>query len=241
MTADGLLNDFAIRSFRDVADGDYIVARMAYRSGLAAQCLWASQQAIEKYLKCILFLNRIPAREVKHDLGAAMSRIENSGKVGPDLTKLTQDFIRHLDTYGRFRYLETSYYLWAWHLPALDRAVWEVRRYCTLSDGPRNVKLQGGLSPNKVRLPCGYLEKIIDDAKSPARGPLLWQNAFFGKRARKKVAAGGSFHATNSPLSLHPEIVDEVLRYTYLPKGMKEAYRALLAERASGHAAGEPT
>ena len=41
---------------------------MAYRAQLAAQFLWASQQAIEKYLKCILFIRRIPAKSVKHDL-----------------------------------------------------------------------------------------------------------------------------------------------------------------------------
>src|SRR3954451_19148338 len=63
-----LLNDFAIRSFRDVGDGDYVSARVTYRAGLTMQYLWASQQAIEKYLKCILLLNRIPALDVKHDL-----------------------------------------------------------------------------------------------------------------------------------------------------------------------------
>jgi hypothetical protein len=34
-----LLNDFAIRSFREVADYDYITARMAYRSKLVPQFL----------------------------------------------------------------------------------------------------------------------------------------------------------------------------------------------------------
>ena len=49
------LNSWAFRSFRDIADGDYIAARMAYRAQLPVQFLWASQQAIEKYLKCALF------------------------------------------------------------------------------------------------------------------------------------------------------------------------------------------
>ena len=56
------VNDFAIRSFRDIADGDYIAARMAYRAMLPVQFLWSSQQALEKYLKCILFIRRITAR-----------------------------------------------------------------------------------------------------------------------------------------------------------------------------------
>lgn len=50
-TMNQLLNDFAIRCFRDVADDDYIAARMACPTELVLQYLWASQQAIEKYLK----------------------------------------------------------------------------------------------------------------------------------------------------------------------------------------------
>jgi hypothetical protein len=39
MTLDGLLNDFALRSFRDIADADYIAARMACRAALVTQFL----------------------------------------------------------------------------------------------------------------------------------------------------------------------------------------------------------
>jgi hypothetical protein len=226
MNVDVLLNDFAERSFRDIADADYIIARMACRSALITQYLWASQQAIEKYLKCILLLNRIPAPGVKHDLGAALSKISSSGRLALDLTDPTKKFIDYLDTYGRFRYLEISHYAFGTDIVTLDRAVWELRRYCTLSDLPRRIKLQSGASPPKVCLAGGRLEKIIDNVNSPARGPLLWQNAFFGKRKRKRVRVAGFLHATNSPLYLHPEILDEVLKYVYLPKDVEDAYRA---------------
>jgi hypothetical protein len=43
------VNDFAIRSFRDTADCDYISARMAFRARLIPQFLWSGLQAIEKY------------------------------------------------------------------------------------------------------------------------------------------------------------------------------------------------
>lgn len=45
------VNDFAARSFRDVADRDYVAARLACRAGLMPQFLWSAQQAFEKYLK----------------------------------------------------------------------------------------------------------------------------------------------------------------------------------------------
>jgi len=43
---DAALNSFAIRSFRDVADFDYIAARMAYRARLIPQFHWSALQAI---------------------------------------------------------------------------------------------------------------------------------------------------------------------------------------------------
>jgi hypothetical protein len=50
-----------------------------------------------------------------------------------------------------------------------------------------------------------------------------------GSRARKSVRISSAFHGTNSPLSLHPEILEEVLRYVYLPKDVIAAARAELA------------
>ena len=74
-----LLNDFAFRCFRDVADGDYIAARMAYRAGLTIQFLWACEQVIEKYLKCALLLNCVAAPKIGHSLDQGVSRLEKSG------------------------------------------------------------------------------------------------------------------------------------------------------------------
>jgi hypothetical protein len=223
---DALVNDFAVRSFRDIADGDYIAARMACRAGLVTQFLWASQQAVEKYLKCILLLNRIKAKDVGHKLGKALRKIEASGKVSLDLTRGTEEFIGMLDESGRFRYLEVSSVAFGASLVTLDRAVWELRRYCTLVQEPRRRKLRDGFAAPLVRLPGGCLEGIIDDIENAARAPLLWQNGFFGKRARKRVRLTPWIKAHNAPLYLHPEMLDEVLKYVYLPNAVETAYRA---------------
>jgi hypothetical protein len=205
MKIDLLLNDFSIRCFRDIGDGDYIAARIACRAALVTQYVWASQQAIEKYLKCVLLLNRIPARDVQHDLGLALSKINRSGKLRIDLTKASQEFIDRLDRLGRFRYLEISNVAFGVDLINLDRVVWELRRYCTLTKFPDAI-LRHGFPAPLVRIPGGHLEKIIDDNDDAARAPLLWQNAFFGRKARKKVRLKRWFHAHNSPLYLHPEL-----------------------------------
>ena len=71
---DPLLDSFAIRTFRDMADGDYIMARSAYKNRLVPQFLTASHQAIEKYIKCILLLNRIKSRHINHSLARGLQK-----------------------------------------------------------------------------------------------------------------------------------------------------------------------
>jgi hypothetical protein len=110
MHPDAYLNDFATRSFRDTADEDYIMARSAYRAELDTQFLWSDLQAIEKYIKAILLYNRI-AQPQKHGtrLGHALDRGLKELKKLPfavKLSKTSHDIIKHLDTYGRFRYLD---------------------------------------------------------------------------------------------------------------------------------------
>jgi HEPN domain-containing protein len=149
-----LLNDFAIRSFRHVGDGDYIAARMASRAQLVAQFLWSSQQALEKYLKCILLLRRIPANSGTHSLTDLLNKIDAPGAFAGALTRGTQSFIARLDQYGRFsRYLEVSNVGFGKELLTLDRAVWEIRRYCEL-DSTTNaaLELRNGQRAPRVRL-----------------------------------------------------------------------------------------
>ncbi len=239
-----LIDDFAIRSFRDIGDSDYISARMAYRARLYPQFLWAGLQTIEKYLKCILLLNRIPATKVLHDLDAALQLLKKHAPFEVRLSKPSLQLIEHLDIYGRFRYLETPFHLMGPEIAKLDMAAWEIRRYCTplnydltLPDGTERPMLQTELKniessekrpPQKFNLLGGTLEKILADKKHPAREALIWQNLHFGSRMRKRARIPNAFHATNSPLSLYPEILDEVLKYIYLPKDVRAAYRAEL-------------
>jgi len=236
-----LINDFAFRSFREVADYDYIAARMAYRAKLVPQFLWSSLQSIEKYLKCIFLLNRIKASSLRHDLGAALGLLEKRAPFELRLRQPGREFIEHLDTYGRFRYLETPFHLMGLEIMQLDMAVWDIRRYCQVLDYEinlpngekkqmfdieiRTIEHSETKSPHAFSIIGGALEKIIADRKHPARQPLLWQNLFFGQRARKRARLQRYMHATNSPLFLHPEILDDVLEYVFLPKDVINACR----------------
>lgn len=101
---DRKLNDFANRSFRDMADGDYIVARQAFRHGLVQQALWSSLQAIEKYLKAILLYNRVPAKDLGHSIADALALVRAKVAFDVKLTPVAEQFIAYLDALGKDRY-----------------------------------------------------------------------------------------------------------------------------------------
>lgn len=241
-----LINDFAIRCFRDTADQDYIAARLSYRHGLYPQFYWQSLQAIEKYIKAILLFNRIKAKDINHDLIRALKYTE---KLPFELrrSEVTRKFIEELSEYGRFRYLEASYSIIGPKLAQLDKSVWEIRRYCAvlnyeinnLNGELRNllqneiskIETSEGMSPQKFRLQGGLLEKIIDDRNHRSRAALIWQNLFFGVAIRKKVFMSKPFLAVNSPLFLHPEILEDLLEYVFLPKDVINAYRELAVKK----------
>jgi hypothetical protein len=153
-------------------------------------------------LKCILLLNRIPATTVRHDLTAAFRLLKTHAPFEIRISKPSPQFIEHLDTYGRFRYLETPFHLLGPEIVKLDKAAWEIRRYCqvlnynlTLEDGTEKPMLQVELRniensemhpPQRFKLIGGTLEKILTEKRHPAREALVWQNRY-SARAREKA------------------------------------------------------
>lgn len=237
---DAHLNNFASRCFRDVADRDYISARMCYRAGLISQFHWAALQAFEKYFKAILLYNRVKARSIGHSLADAQ-KTANKAPFAIRLSEGSRKLLDHLDDNGRFRYLETSYFIHGPKLVEMDKAVWEVRRYCRVLN--YSLKIPGKEAkpmldlelqrnetaedrpPQEFCIVGGALEAILGKTTHPARAPLVWQNGFYGSARRKHVAVPTHSYAENSPLSLHPELLDHVLEYIYLPKEVVAAYR----------------
>lgn len=241
------LDDFALRCFRDTADADYLMARAAFRYQLVPQALWASMQVVEKYLKCILLLNRVEATKVGHALSKGLKVLVNSKKIDLNLSSASQEFIDHIDRFGECRYLEKSVVTYGGQVVDLDRSVWELRRFCApeeygqvgdrgSADGSKKVRLRElslreGFIPERYRLRNGFLEKIIDDEKHPGRAMLVWQNGFWGKRLRRSVRPRSRFHAVNSPLFNHPEIIQEVQKYVHIPKDLAQAYEKFQSEK----------
>ena len=219
-----LLNDFATRCFRDLGDGDYICARMAYRARQIEQFHWMSLQAIEKYLKAILLYNKIKAPNIGHSLKKAIDKCKDL-EFEINLSEKSRNFINHLDTNGQCRYLEISYHSFNITLLDLDRCVWEIRRYCQILDhvfkhsqtgeeiNKLNAKLNQipklkDLNYHKFRIAGGKLEKILNNENHPARNFLVWKNAFYSSKTRKSIPMMPLYEeAKNSPLLLHPKLL----------------------------------
>lgn len=225
---DRLLNEFALRSFRDIADGDYIAARMAYRAELLLQAFWASQQALEKYIKGILLFRRIPCTKRTHSLTKLLEKLEPTFPL--DLSAGARRFITFINGWDVDRYFTFPYMSDGDELFKLDEAVWEVRRYCIPVD--KRVSPQGTpvgdldlrhIESARDRPPQIFrttVPGVIDrelDPNSPAYKALTWKNLYFGNPRRKSVRHALKSTSHNSPLFRHPEIIDELKNFIYVP------------------------
>src|SRR5829696_10099637 len=119
---------------RNLADKDYISARMNYKLGLLDQFLWAGMQAVEKYLKGILLFNNESTLHLSHGISQAFQKVlaikGNEFGFASGLDK----FIGYLNDYGNNRYWEFPTHTSGLELRDLDLAVWNIRRYCQPTD-----------------------------------------------------------------------------------------------------------
>lgn len=246
---DRLINSFSTQSFRDQADRDYITARLACRNELFPQFLWSAHQAIEKYLKAILLYNRINANQVKHDIEKALSLTE-SLTFEIKLSVRSRKFINHISKYGEFRYIDIPFFVYGQILIDLDLTVWEIRRYCQvlntfgkqipseeqmlIESAWRDIQYSDRNPRHIFKISNGLLERITSDKKHPSHAALTFNNPCFGIRKRNKIKAISYLNAQNSLLYLYPEMLDELLKYVFIPKKLIASYREHLAEIKAG-------
>lgn len=237
-----MLYEIARFCFRDVADNDYLSARILFRYGLIQQAYWCSEQAIEKYLKSILLFNETSAlykygsnkRKIGHDLVAALQKIEKIPHISIELPDDVRMSIIELNNEGNNRYYEYPYHFSDLTFYKLDKLVWHIRRYCIPKGGPFKVgaeeidlqqfELKIAHQDKYKKYPSkytfaskGYLEKILNDKKSIQRELLVWKNQYFGKRQKKilkNVKTIQSFG--NPPHFIERCDIDELRKYVEL-------------------------
>lgn len=237
------INDFANRSFRDYADQDYIMARVAYRKEFDQQFRWCSLQALEKYLKAILLYNRASAKGIGHDLVEAVKRVKRIDDL--DFTFPSSDlesFIEYISTYGADRYLSHPTHLKDDALLTLDKTVWYIRRYCyfmrqVIEKGGDRISLfeenkKKATNPyyetnrHKYKIFNGYLEKVIEK-RLPSYDDLVWKNFFYGRVKKHKIKNFKFRMSSQNPThSLYPEIFDTLNHLVDFPKAIKNEYKS---------------
>jgi HEPN domain-containing protein len=235
-------NSYVIRSFRDSADQDYIVARAAHKMELYLQFLWLASQAIEKYIKAILILNKqTSARKTTHDVYELYTRLQDISDICFDFPSEIEAFLKYLRMFGQNRYFEYAYQLDGYERVRLDQAVWFIRRYCQVLRWREEAHITGVPSlienittlqsnetlkhPGRFSIRGGFLEKVRSDKKHPARVMLLQHNDYFGrKRAVKVVKSFGAWPQINHT----PEIFRELEKYVFFSKKTDCYYRTLL-------------
>lgn len=247
-TEEILLNNYAHVAFLGEADHDYIAARLAYRANLLSQFLWSSLQAVEKYYKCILLLNRVekPDKPLGHKIDKALALINKECPFKIDfIDPRSEAFLKLLNDVGANRYLDLSQYSMGEHLEVLDRTVWSIRRYCKVLvhdfyGGKPSLPMELTMIKNadaqphyRFRLTAGRLEKILRGSDSFAKEALLWQNDEYGDPATQPRVRRVRSQSVVSPLFSHPEFIDELVKYVQIAPGLADEYRALAASNAA--------
>ena len=249
------INDFAIRCFRDMGDGDYIAARMAMRAGLPSQFTWAAEQAIEKYLKCVLVLNRISARNLNHRIADALDRVNTELPFRFELFERERELFQRLVELEGDRYLIHSVHIFAKDLLVLDGLVWRLRQYCqplnlrNYFDTPSesvllervaaietNVALVNSRDLQAIKfghISAGKLEGILTK-KNGAYGPLVWRNLYYTNATRRSIAYAVDFMAINSPLFSAPDLAEEVSQWMQIHGDVVAGAKELAKRRARG-------
>jgi hypothetical protein len=198
--------EFIYKSFRDVADCDYIAARALHRLKLFDQFLWSALQAVEKYLKTIILIYDGNTKDLGHDLFKGLIRVESIPDISWDFDEKTRDFLGYLTLHGGDRYFTRPRGTHGRELLQLDYVVWKIRRYCQdlqwlkkqqeekVDDRhDRYIKwLQSReclRNATKLRLfRKGHLEKVLDTKRFPKqREQLIYKNFFYGSYKKHKI------------------------------------------------------
>ncbi|WPJ98132.1 HEPN domain-containing protein [Coraliomargarita algicola] len=230
------INTYAVRVFREIADQDYIAARVCYHNGLIPQYLALAQQCIEKYLKAILLFNRVEAKKVQHSIDQCLLKTKEL-KFELELNDNVYEFIKRLQKNTPSRYFERSHHTDPYEVWKLDETVWFIRRYCRVLDYEIETenKIVNSLSlelesiKNAVSNPLAYkivgglLEAILEKKGHLSRPALIYKNLYYSTSSRRRVQSEeGYYRSSYAPAFQHPEIIPYLDRYIKIDRKTKD-------------------
>ena len=234
-------NAVASECLIDMADRDYLAARVCWRTRLPEQFLWNAVQALEKQFKAILILNEQSAKGLGHNIERAFAKMCAIRDLRLDPPTVIRDFVRYLNRYGPNRYLERPFYLRGAEIFELDRAFWHFRRYCQdfrttarylkkTEDEWLELHHQWFTDPShkarpyRFRLFGGYLEKVLDGKQGPEQyRALVWKNVYYGKRDKGRIEFAPLSWMANPAHIRHRSMFAELDKIIDFPKDVRRA------------------
>ena len=215
-------NEFIYRSFRDVADCDYIAARLNHRAGLYDQFLWSALQAVEKYIKTILLIYDKKTQHIGHDLPKGIRYIELIPDIHWDFDDKMKKFLEFLFIYGGDRYSSFPRGTMGDELFVLDSVIWKIRRYCQDLELLKKPSINLYINylktiqskkcieeANKFRLlHRGYIERVLDTKSFlKQRECLVYKNFYFGTNKKHRIKYNFSITGSTPVYKHFPEII----------------------------------
>lgn len=225
-------NRFIILSFRDIADRDYISARVLFRNGLYEQFQWCGLQALEKYLKAILLFHDQPAK-FGHEPSKLLEQVKKLPRFKEAFSETTESSCEFFQHEGNNRYFSKLHQIQGDKLMALDQTVFEIRRLCDDYNFPhQSQKLRDDeqkqldfVLSDKIwqampllRLkPRGFMEEVLDNKKHETlRKQLIWKNFYFANRRRTTIRRSGFKKWSRPAHHIYPEIHSWVAEHVRL-------------------------
>lgn len=196
-----ILLDAARYCFFDMADKDYLAARLCFKHDLIFQYLWMSQQCCEKYLKCILLLNQKPTQSLNHKLDKIYVAVEEIDNNRIKFSESTESFLGYINQQGPNRYFNKTMFTLDYPLLSLDSSVHEIRTVC-ISEFDNH---ETNIDKEKA---SGYLEEILSSKINDQSKILSWKNLYFGRNRKKFIKALPNIHIEKPPTVVHPENLD---------------------------------
>ena len=235
------ITEFINKSFRDVADCDYINARSCYKIDLIDQFLWSSLQSIEKYLKAIILYHDGNTKTINHNLNKAVKLIEVIPKIDWSFISPLKNYFAYLTDYGCDRYFIKPSGTQGTELLNLDHAVWTIRRYCQdfqliEFDTKNNFNFDEyleHLSSDKLRKKPhtfslfypGYLELVLkSNNNSELRSILIWKNSYYGLYKKHRFNFKQRLSGKTPSHYSFPDIFNWVDKRVILPNSVEKYF-----------------
>ena len=243
-TTEAWVELFINTSFRDGADEDYILARVAYRLGLVQPFLWSSLQAVEKYLKAILLYNRQSTVRLWHDVMRARRNLSKISDIPFAWPADVDKFIEYINDEGPNRYRGYPSFLRDDSLLGLDRTVWHLRRYCynmrgltpelsaqRLADELAALKQDPLEHRHRFRIKGGFLEGVLA-GRSSLRTHLTWKNFWYGSKRRRRIARFPMRSHWSRPIHfMRPEVYHALKALVQFERPVREHFDGATASR----------